>query len=269
MNKQDILSNYKKQEDKLLISQVLEKIEKSKQKNKIEATDFLDMYQIALVKSFFKKIEFDNYVLFGGFENAERRIAILFPENYNINMVEKNYSKIIKGIRIVLPEQRDGSIDYSHRTYLGAIVKVGMKREKVGDILVSKNGADIIVKQETGEILIQELKSLTRFEKSNFEIIDITELQEPEIKIEEVNIIVPSLRLDNFVSDLARTSRNKALQIINSERVFVNGQNETKAAKQVKIGDTITIRGKGRFVVKEMVGSTRSGRSVIKIEKFI
>ena len=70
-----------------------------------------------------------------------------------------------------------------------------------------------------------------------------------EIKVEEMNIIVPSLRLDNFVSDLARTSRSKAVQIIDSERVFINGQNETKASKQVKLGDVITIRGKGRFVV--------------------
>ena len=35
----------------------------------------------------------------------------------------------------------------------------------------------------------------------------------------------------------------------------------------MKLGDVITIRGKGRFVVKEFSGSTRSGRTVIKIEK--
>ena len=46
-------------------------------------------------------------------------------------------------------------------------------------------------------------------------------------------------------------------------------QNETKASKQVKLGDVITIRGKGRFVVKEFSGSTRSGRTVVKIEKYV
>ena len=269
MNKQDILNNYKKQEDRFLLSQVLDKIDKCKKNNKIEDTDFLDMYQIALLKSFFRKIDFKNYVLFGGYQEAERKIIIIFPDGYNISMIEKNYSKIIKGIRIILPEQRNEKIEYSHRNYLGAIIKVGMRREKVGDIIVSKNGADILIKQESAESLMQELKLLNRFENSSFQLIDISDLNEPDIKIEEVNIIVPSLRLDNFVSDLARTSRNKAVQIINSERVFVNGQNETKPAKQVKIGDVITIRGKGRFVVKEFVGSTRSGRSVVRIEKFV
>ncbi len=92
-------------------------------------------------------------------------------------------------------------------------------------------------------------------------------LLKKEVKIEEVSIIVPSLRLDNIVSDLVKTSRSKAKQIIEQERVFVNGQNETKMAKQVKIGNIITIRGKGRLIIKEFKGTTRSGRAVLKIEK--
>ena len=77
------------------------------------------------------------------------------------------------------------------------------------------------------------------------------------------------MRLDNVISELARCSRNKALDIINLERVFVNFECETKKTKQIKIGDMITIRGKGRFFVKETSGQTRSGRTVIRIEKFI
>ena len=267
MDKQKILSDYKKQEDKILIAQILDKIEFSRQREKLECTDFLDMYQISLVKSFMKKIEFENYILYGGFEEAERKILIIYPEKYNINMIEKNYSKIMKAIRVLLNDDVKGK--YSHRNYLGGIVKVGMKREKVGDIIVFDDGADILVKEETSETLKQELGALTRFENARIEIIELQDLRKQEIKLEELNIIVPSLRLDNFVSDLARTSRSKAVQIIDSERVFINGQNETKASKQVKLGDIITIRGKGRFIVKEFCGSTRSGRTVVKIEKYV
>lgn len=267
MDKQKILSDYKKQEDKILIAQILDKIEFSKHREKLEYTDFLDMYQISLVKSFMKKIEFENYILYGGFEDAERKILIIYPEKYNMNMIEKNYSKIIKAIRILLSDEDKSK--YSHRNYLSGIIKVGMKREKVGDILVSDDGADILVKAETVETLKQELGTLTRFENARMEIIDLSDLRKQEIKLEEISIIVPSLRLDNFVSDLARTSRSKAVEIINSERVFINGQNETKASKHVKLGDVITIRGKGRFVVKEFSGNTRSGRTVVKIEKYV
>lgn len=267
MDKQKILSEYKKQEDKMLLAQILDKIEFSKQREKLEYTDFIDMYQVALVKTFMKKIDFNDFILYGGFENAERKILIVYPEKYNMNMVEKNYSKIIKVIRINLSDEEKGK--YSHRNYLGGIVKLGMKREKVGDILVCDDGADILVKSETAETLTQELGTLTRFENSKIDVIDLSELREQEIKVEEVSIIVPSLRLDNFVSDLAKTSRSKAVQILDSERVFVNGQNEIKASKQVKLGDVITIRGKGRFVVKEFSGTTRSGRTVVKIEKYV
>ena len=262
-----ILNEYKRQDDKMLLAQILDKLEFLGKREKIEYTDFFDMYQIALAQSFLKKFNFNNYIFYGGFEEAERKILVLYPEKYNINMVEKNYSKIVKVIRIVLSEKEKSK--YSHRNYLGGIVKVGIDREKVGDIIVSDDGADILVKEETAESLKQSLGSLTRFENSKIEIIELDKLRKQEIKVEEISIIVPSLRLDNFVSDLARTSRSKAVQIINSERVFINGKNETKTSKTIKLGDVITIRGKGRFIVKEFTGSTRSGRTVVRIEKYV
>ena len=148
------------------------------------------MYQVALVKTFLKKIEFENCILYGGFENAERKLLIIYPDKYNMNMVEKNFSKIIKVIRITLNDEEKGN--YAHRNYLGGIVKLGMKREKVGDILVSDDGADILVKDETAETLKQELGTLTRFENSKIELVELDDLREQEIKVEELSIIVPS-----------------------------------------------------------------------------
>ena len=57
MNEQEILNTYKKQEDKICLAQVLDKIKLSQNKNIIQNTNFLDMYQIALVKNFLKKIK--------------------------------------------------------------------------------------------------------------------------------------------------------------------------------------------------------------------
>lgn len=267
MDKQQLLKDYKKQEDKICLSQVLDKIEFSKTREKIEYTDFLDMYQVSLVENFLRKINFKTYQLYGGYEEAERRVLLVYPEKYNEKMIEKNYDKMLKIVRITLAEEEKGK--YSHRNYLGGVVKLGLKREKVGDIIVYEEGADIITLEDFSTILKQELPSLTRFENSKIEIESIQNLQKREVKVEQVKIMVPSLRLDNFVSDLARTSRSKAVQIMEQERVFVNGQNEKKASKQVKLGDVITIRGKGRFIIKEFDGTTRSGRTVVIIEKYV
>ena len=164
MDKQQLLKDYKKQEDKMCLSQILDKIEFSKMRGKIEYTDFLDMYQISLVENFLRKIKFENYQLYGGYEEAERKIFIVFPDKYDKKMLEKNYHKMVKIVRIELPEEEQGK--YSHRNYLGGIVKLGLKREKVGDIIVSKQGADMITVEDFADILKQQLPSLTRFENS-------------------------------------------------------------------------------------------------------
>lgn len=267
MDKQQLLKDYKRQEDKICLSQILDKIEFSKSKDKIEITDFLDMYQVSLVENFFRKVKFENYKLYGGYDDAERKIAIIYPEKYDDDMIKKNYEKIFKIVRINLPEEEKGK--YSHRNYLGGIVKLGLNREKVGDIIVLDEGADIITLDGFANILKEQLTSLTRFENSNIIIEKIQNLHKKEIKMEEIKIIIPSLRLDNIVSDLARTSRSKAVQIIGQERVFINGKNEIKPSKQVKLNDIITIRGKGRFVIKEFAGKTRSDRIIVVIEKYI
>ena len=267
MNKTELLNNYKRQEDKMLLAQVLDKIEQMGKTQKIENTDFLDMYQVSLVQSFLKKINFENYKLYGGFEDSERKILIVYPEKYTEEMLSKNYGKLLNVVRVELGEEEKGK--YAHRNYLGGIVKLGLKREKVGDILVFEDGADIITLPEFAEILKTELGSLTRFQNSKIYVEELSKIRALEIKIEEVKIIVPSLRLDNIVSDLARTSRSKASEIIAQERVFVNGKLEIKVSKQVKENDVITVRGKGRFIVKKFKGSTRSGRTIVTIEKFV
>lgn len=267
MNKKEILEEYKDQEERILLSFILDKIGFVSNRNKIEYTNFLNLYQISLVESFLKKIKYNSYMFWGGYDTAERKILILYPEKLNKTMVAKNFNKIMSIIRIKLPETEWKK--YTHRNYLGGIIKLGIEREKIGDILVENNGADIIILNDVHEFLIQELPMLKRFEDSIVTNEKIEDLEYSEPKIEIVKIIVPSLRLDNFVSDLARTSRNKAIEVIKSERVFINGKLETKTSKQIKPEDTITIRGKGRFVVNSIDGTTRSGRSIISVSKFI
>ena len=263
----DILNEYREKDDKILLAQILDKVEAVENKNKIEHTDFLDMSQIELVQKFINKIKITNYMTYGGFEQAERKMYVIYPEKFNTEVVSKNLSNIVDIVRIKLPDDLKGK--YSHRDYLGAVIKLGVKREKVGDIIVSQDGADIIVDKDITKFLLENLNSLTRFSKSKITVEQIENLRKVEVKKEELDIIVSSLRLDNVISELARCSRNKALEIINMERVFINFQNETKKTKQIKPGDIVTIRGKGRFYIKELVGQTKSGRTIIKVEKFV
>ena len=257
----------REKDDKILLAQVSDKIEMCENKNKIEYTNFLDLAQIELVQNYIDKLKIENYISYGGYEQSERKLFVIYPEKFNSTVVEKNLVSIVKIVRIQLPDELKGK--YAHRDYLGAVIKLGVKREKVGDIIVDNDGADIIVEKDISKFLLENLSGLTRFSKSKITIEKIDNLRTVEVRREERDIIVSSLRLDNVISELARCSRNKALDIINMERVFVNFQCETKKTKQIKTGDMVTIRGKGRFYIKELVGQTKSGRVIVKIEKFV
>ena len=148
-------------------------------------------------------------------------------------------------------------------------MKLGVKREKIGDILVENEGADIIVSKEILKFLNLNLPSLNRFKECDIHEIKLNELKKIEIIPKYKIIQVSSMRLDNIVSEIVNTSRNKAKEILESNRVFVNYINEAKGTKQIKVNDTITVRGKGRFKIEEIIGTTKKGKINIKIEIFI
>ena len=148
-------------------------------------------------------------------------------------------------------------------------MKLGVVREKIGDILVKESGADVIVMPEIVKYLLTNLRELTRLRKADIKEIQINELEKVEIKTKEYNIIVSALRLDNIIAELAKTSRMQAKELINQERVFVNFKNEIKQTKLLNEGDLISIRGKGRFKISEIIGNTQKGRYILKIEKYV
>lgn len=127
MNKQEILKRYKKEEDRLLIAKVLDKLEFAESKNKITNTDFLDMYQKNLVQNLLNSIKCENYCFFGGDENQERIVAIFYPNKFSKEIVE-NYNNIMQIVEIILPNDLQGK--YTHRDYLGGLMKLELKEKK-------------------------------------------------------------------------------------------------------------------------------------------
>jgi RNA-binding protein YlmH len=142
-------------------------------------------------------------------------------------------------------------------------MKFGIIREKFGDIIVYPEGADIIVQTENAEYFRTNLQDLTRFKKATIDILDISQIHESTVKSEEISIIVNSMRIDNFVSEIAGCSRNKAEEILLDEKVMVNYETVIKNSKAININDIITIRGFGRFQVKEILRKTKSDKLVV------
>ena len=258
---------FKSDENKLLIAKVIDKYKFSKTKNKITYTDFLTISEISIIKKFLKQENIKNYIFFGGRKDADRNVLIFYPEKIIDNttdIIQKNYKNIFQVIRIKLPN----NIKYEHREFLSGIMKIGIKREKFGDIIVTEYGADIIVLTEISKILMDNLKNLTRFKKAEITLENIENLTIVENQFEELNIIVNSIRLDAFVSGLARCSRSGAEELIKQGKVLLNSINEFKSSKKININDIITIRGKGKFIFEEIEKQTKSGKFLLKIKKY-
>lgn len=269
VNRQEILSKITNDEDRILVSRLFDKIEFCNKRNSIEHTEFLDMRQRQLLEKILFDIKYSNYVAYGGYKTAERTILIFYPSKLEDVFAENrfDFNTIFSVINILLPNELKGM--YSHRTYLSGIIKTGIRREKVGDILSNKNGANIIVLKDSIEYVLDGLKTLTRFGKSELSELKLQDLEIEEPKTIVTNAIIPSMRIDSLVSEMAKTSRAKAAEIIKEERVFINHELVVKSSKEAKENDIVTIRGKGKFKVGAIINSTKKGNLVVQIEKYI
>lgn len=272
MNKQEILKQYSKEEDKILVAKLLDKVQFVSQKNQIQTTDFLDGYEQKIAQKVLQQVKYKTAIFYGGYEEAERKMIYFFPEKL-MDLIEedlqndKMIQKEMKAITIELPNDLKGK--YQHRDYLSGLMKLGIKREKIGDILVREDGADILVQEDILNYLLINLPELTRFQKAEIFVKEISELEVVSIKLEKMIILVPQLRLDVVISELLHISRTKANEVIEQERVLVNYEMKMKNATMLQENDLLTIRGKGKFKIGEIVSQTAKGKLRVEVNKYV
>ena len=75
--------------DKLLIAKLMDKIKICKTRNKIVNTEFLTIYQIEIIQKELNREKIRNYLFFGGYEEAEGKLLIIYPEKFEKEIVEK------------------------------------------------------------------------------------------------------------------------------------------------------------------------------------
>ena len=242
--------------DKILLATVQDKIDQFYKTCIPTNTGFLDIRQRNLVASYCKKIKGLNYKFYGGYEEAERCICVI--------STEKEFEpEQLNALRIIT----SGSKTLSHRDYMGSILGLGVKRELIGDILVHSEGADIIILKELANFFV------CNYEKAGsipikVEIISIKALKTSEENVEEIRLSVSSLRLDNMISSVFKLSRSNAALAINGGLVYINGQQVIKPDKPLHKGDKLVLRGKGKAILQDILGSTKKDKTVILIKKY-
>jgi RNA-binding protein YlmH len=75
------------------------------------------------------------------------------------------------------------------------------------------------------------------------------------------------MRLDCIASAGFGISRSKIAEYIKAEKVNINWEKTVSLTREVKQGDTISIRGKGRVVLESVGGLTKKGRISITLRR--
>ena len=237
---------------------VLDKAEVVLKKHVVKTTDFLTPYQAKHAKQILSGIDNISFTITGGYPGAERSLVCIYPDYLDISQVDPPVSSLeITG--------NSQFLNISHRDYLGSILGLGLKREKIGDIILQKNTNEklqicqIIINTEIKDYILYNLERIGNMTVTIREI-SLEDIKPMLTNFKEVSGNVASLRLDAVVAMVCKISRGDAQTLISREHVNVNWEIINKTSYEVAVNDVISIRGQGRFYIDNIKGLTKSGR---------
>lgn len=237
--------------------------------NQYTFTDFLamadlsDFYDMTVLPSTHEmSLAPCGYTVNGGYEGAER-CMIRFGNEEELGYDQPFPMNCIK----ISPLQDKFSDALSHRDFLGALMNLGIEREKLGDILVKGNSCFVFANETVTEVIIREI---TRVKHTSViaKIAD-NEMEAYKPMLEAGTVQAKSPRIDSFIAKVHKLSRNDSAQLFVTSKVFVNGRLMSNESYQLKPEDVITVRGFGKVIYHGESGSTRKGNMILNYERYI
>lgn len=224
-------------------------------------SDFLNLNELNIFQSLRGEFSYLETETFGGYELAERQIAVFRPE---APVFYADYP--VKCLKIT-PLSAKFAEDLNHRDYLGAVLNLGIDRACLGDILVEEDVAYLFCLERMADFIRDNLIRIRhtsvyveQVEAENFHY---------EPKYKEVSGTVASVRLDKLLALAFNASRSSLTGLIEGGKVFVNGKLVTSNGYEPKEGDLISVRGMGRFRFRETGGQSKKGREYVILWRYI
>ncbi len=248
-------------ENREVLSRLLDQGDRALQKWETVCSDFLSPPELAEANQILARLTEIHFLAWGGYPQAERqRVAIARSDlPLSQDMVELAVVDISGNFLF------DSA---SHRDFLGALLGSGIERQKVGDLIVlGEKGAQVILVPELVPYLEMQLTQV-RTVPVRVRAIAPTELKVRAPQQKEITTVEASLRLDAIASAGFGMSRSKMVDLISGEDVRVNWKTVSQASYQLKSGDLIAIRGKGRLNVGE-IAITKKNRYRVLLSRLI
>ena len=190
---------------------------------------------------------------------------------YNIYYPYKDSDKVIIYINNIPRIRFLEIISYnplSHREILGSLYGLNIDSELFGDIIITNNHYYIMVIDSIYNLVINELNMIGK-NKIKLKEVDINILNNYERQYEEIELIVSSLRIDNVISSIIGTSRDKIKEKFLNDDIILNYEIYHKYNYLLKELDVFSIRKYGKYKYLGILKETKKGNYFIKCLKYI
>jgi len=259
--KEEIINFVKNDENKALLVKIIDYIEYVEKYFEHRFTPFLDPSQVIKVEKIIRQYGTVGYYATGGIKDSERKIIVLYPQNMNQEDIELPITALC--IEIGSKFEKIG-----HRDLLGSIMNLGIKREKIGDIIINDNKGYLIVYSDISYYIKLNLQRIKHSPvKVNY--IDFSLIPPKEEKYREIVATVASLRLDSVIGAGFGESRSSISREIIAGNVKVNWEEVKDLSFAIKQGDVISLKGKGRIILSSVGNTTKKGRVNISIKRIL
>lgn len=257
-----IIHSIHEPQEKALLRRVIDLSYRAQKTYSVAYTDFVDPFLLGKIKKYKLELLGLNINTYGGLKESERQIIATAHPDLEIQPNEFPVAQIHIHVQTGI-----GS-PVSHRDYLGAIMGLGIEREKIGDLLVDNNHAFIAVHKEISEYILYSLQSVSRYGKVTCKFVKSEDIPDFSQNYTTLNCTIASLRADAIIAAGFQISRTTASKLIAAERALCNGVIITQSSP-IKENDICTLRGYGRIKVREIGTTTKKGRLKVKIDRFI
>ncbi len=233
----------------------------------------------------------------GGYPGAERACGVFVPDWYlpeEVPSVTGGYAGAFDETRntffagllqenpslaeeiplCALSVKGSGFASLTHRDYMGGILSLGIERDVIGDIVV-RGGTEenpaaeavVFAAEKICAYLEESLTQIGRDAVTTKRILHPAGEALPR-RYEAVSVTVSSPRLDGIVKAITGMSREDAAEFVRRGLAELN-YHPAQVDKTVCPGDTLSLRGYGKYRIDTTDTETRRGRIRVTGRKYI
>lgn len=248
-------------EEELLSNRFADLAASCYEKGKYTYTDFLGLLEYNVFLAAAREFSYVPYTVFGGAEGCER-VMVRFGDEESLGYAAGFPIACLS----IFPLSPKFAEPISHRDCLGALMNLGVKRECLGDIVKTEGGMLLFCQEKIAPYLCEHL---TRVRHTDVRLSPCSPPPAVYTETEEVRVSVASPRADGVIAHVFSLSRSDAADLFAAHRVFINGRLTESGGRELHAGDLVTARGLGRFRFGGEVGTSKKGKTIVCIEKFV